>query len=323
MVEKLKKGGLISYLYFPKSRGGILTDANKRKLRLPKSNSFSLKTESNNKRLIPLFTSQGKIQNTIIENKLKKRNAQLKLNIHKYNKEIILAKSAEHKKVFELKQKEKLLKTAIDIKKMSFQEPGNFRSSINSDTFIQEKEDEIIEKSFQSNLLYKIKKQYFNLEKDYKNKVNEIAELKNNIKKPKNNELVLQNKKILNDYAKLKENHEINMNKNNEYKIEMKDYIELEDKLTKTNFIILELQEQLKDATNANICIENDIEEMKLKLKTLEIENKNLNNQFESLNENYNIVAINKKEIENKLAKLIEDEKQTSENIIFNNSITE
>ena len=323
MVEKLRKGGLISYLYFPKSRGEIVPDINKRKLNLPKSNSFSLKTESNNKRLLPLFTSQGKIQNTIIENKLKKKNAQLKLNIHKYNKEIILAKSAEHKKVFELKQKEKLLKTAIDIKKLSLQEQGNFHFNINSDTFLQEKEDEIIEKSFQSNLLYKIKKQYFNLEKDYKNKVNEIAELKNNIKRPKNNELVMQNKKILNDYVKLKESHEINMNKNNEYKIEMKDYIELEDKLTKTNFIILELQEKLKEATNNNISIENDIEEMKLKLKSLEIENKNLNNQFDLLNENYNTVAINKKDIENKLTKLIEEERQTSENIIFNNSITE
>ena len=133
----------------------------------------------------------------------------------------------------------------------------------------------------------------------------------------------MQNKKLLNDYVKLKESHEINMNKNNEYKIEMKDYIELEDKLTKTNFIILELQEQLKQATNTNIGIVNDIEEMKLKLKSLEIENKNLNNQFELLNENYNNVVINKKEIENKLAKLIEDERQTSENIIFNNSITE
>ena len=323
MVEKLRKSGLVSYLYFPKSRGEIIPDANKRKLNLPKSNSFSLKTESNKKRLLPLFTTQGKIQNTIIENKLKKNNAQLKLNIHKYNKEIILAKSAEHKKIFELKQKEKLLKAAIDIKKLSLQEPGNFHSTLNSDTFLQEKEDEIIEKSFQSNLLYKIKKQYFNLEKDYKNKVNEIAELKNNIKRSKNNELDMQNKKILNDYVKLKESHEINMNKNNEYKIEMKDYIELEDKLTKKNFIILELQEQLKQATNSNICIENDIEEMKLKLKSLEIENKNLNNQFELLNENYNIVEINKKEIENKLAKLIEDERQTSENIIFNNSITE
>lgn len=111
----------------------------KEKLNLPKSNSFSLKTEPNNKRLLPLFTTQGKFQNTIIENKLKKKNAQLKLNIHKYNKEIILAKSAEHKKAFELKQKEKLLKTAIDIKKLSLQEPGNFHSTINSDTFLQKK----------------------------------------------------------------------------------------------------------------------------------------------------------------------------------------
>ena len=112
------------------------------------------------------------------------------------------------------------------------------------------------------------------------------------------------------------------MNKNNEYKIKIKDYIELEDKLTRKNFFILNLQEQLKEINNNNTIIENDIEEMRLKLKFLEEENKVLNSQFDMLNDNYNQVAINKKEIENKYEILLDDEKEIND-INFSNPITE
>ena len=45
-------------------------------------------------------------------------------------------------------------------------------------------------------------------------------------------------------------------------------------------------------------------------MRFLEVENQNLNTQFELLNENCNQVLINKKEIENKYAILIDEEKQ-------------
>ena len=313
MVENLKKYRLTKYLYNKKSKNNIYTDTKKRKFNLPKSNSFSIKTEANksNNKLIPLLSlkTTGPVSKNEIEEKLKNKYTQLQLNLSKIKKDLILAKSAEHKKIFELKKKEKLLNKAVNIKKLTLQSvPDNDLVSNRIDMFQKERENELIENSFKSNLLYKIKKEYCNLEKEHQKKLNQISKLKNNIKNCKNKELTKQNQKLYDDFKELKKNYDISMNKNNEYKIKMKEYIELEDKLARKKFFILELQESLKDITNININIENEIEELKIKLKLLEMENNNLNNQFNILNDNCNQVIINKKEIENKYAILVEDE---------------
>jgi exonuclease SbcC len=313
MVENLKKYRLTKYLYNKKSKNNIYTDTKKRKFNLPKSNSFSIKTEANknNNKLIPVLSlkTTGPVSKNEIEEKLKNKYTQLQLNLSKIKKDLILAKSAEHKKIFELKKKEKLLNKAVNIKKLTLQSvPDNDLVSNRIDMFQKERENELIENSFKSNLLYKIKKEYCNLEKEHQKKLNQISKLKNNIKNCKNKELTKQNQKLYDDFKELKKNYDISMNKNNEYKIKMKEYIELEDKLARKKFFILELQESLKDITNININIENEIEELKIKLKLLEMENNNLNNQFNILNDNCNQVIINKKEIENKYAILVEDE---------------
>ena len=313
MVENLKKYRLTKYLYNKKSKNNIYTDTKKRKFNLPKSNSFSIKTEANknNNKLIPVLSlkTTGPVSKNEIEEKLKNKYTQLQLNLSKIKKDLILAKSAEHKKIFELKKKEKLLNKAVNIKKLTLQSvPDNDLVSNRIDMFQKERENELIENSFKSNLLYKIKKEYCNLEKEHQKKLNQISKLKNNIKNCKNKELTKQNHKLYDDFKELKKNYDLSLNKNNEYKIKMKEYIELEDKLARKKFFILELQESLKDITNININIENEIEELKIKLKLLEMENNNLNNQFNILNDNCNQVIINKKEIENKYAILVEDE---------------
>lgn len=322
MVEKLKKYNLIKYLYNKKGRIKIYTDNKKRKLNLQKSNSFTFKTEpNNNNNIIPLLTLKSQEDNSKkkLNVNLRTRNDQLKLNLNKIQKELITAKSIGHKKNFELKKKEKLLNNAINIKKWGLEtEQDNFLSSYSFNIFQKEKEKEIIEQGFRSNLLYKLKKQYFNLEKEHNNKINEITELKSNIKYCKNKELFSKNQKLLNDLMDLKNNYDENASKNNEYKLKIREYIELEEKLSKKNFFILQLQESLKEITNSNLNFQNNIEELKLKLKVLEVENQNLNTQFDILNENCNKVLINKKEIENKYAILIDEEKQKNENNISN-----
>lgn len=327
MVEKLKKYNLIKYLYNKKGRIKIYTDNKKRKLNLQKSNSFTFKTEpNNNNNIIPLLTLKSQEDNSKkkLNVNLRTRNDQLKLNLNKIQKELITAKSIGHKKNFELKKKEKLLNNAINIKKWGLEtEQDNFLSSYSFNIFQKEKEKEIIEQGFRSNLLYKLKKQYFNLEKEHNNKINEITELKSNIKYCKNKELFSKNQKLLNDLMDLKNNYDENASKNNEYKLKIREYIELEEKLSKKNFFILQLQESLKEITNSNLNFQNNIEELKLKLKVLEVENQNLNTQFDILNENCNKVLINKKEIENKYAILIDEEKQKNENNISNLNIEE
>ncbi len=317
MVEKLKKYRLIKYLYNKKSKNIFNTDFPNKKLTLKKSNSFNIKTENNDtNNIIPLLTLKSFSKNKE-QTKLRNKNTKLKLNLTKMQKDLVLAKSTEHKKLFELKKKERLLNNAINMKKLAIETEDNFINSF-SNIYQREKEKEIIEESFKSNLLYKIKKQYSFLEKEHNKKDNEIIKLKNNIKHCKNKELISKNQKLLIDLIEIKDNYDENLLKNNEYKIKMKDYIELEEKLTKKNFFILQLQESLKDITNSNINIENDIEELKFKLKELEIENHNLNTQFDILNENCNQVLINKKELENKYAILLDEEKQKNENNISN-----
>lgn len=310
MVEKLKKNRMIKYLYNKKSKGDIYNDLKKRKLNLLKSNSFTFKTETNdNNNIMPLLALKNH-DNNKIESKLRNNNTKLQLSLNKIKKELILAKSIEHKKTFELKQKEKLLNTAINIKKLNLDsEQGNYLSTYSFNQFQKDKENEIIEESFKSNLISKIKKEYLILEKEYESKVVEISKLKQNLKHCQNRELMTKNQKLMNDLIEIKNNYDIGLRKNNEYKIKMRDYIELEEKLTKKNFFILQLQESLKEVTNNNINKENEIEELKTKLKFLETENNNLNKQYEVLTENYNKVLINKKEIENKYSILIDQEK--------------
>ena len=318
MVEKLKKYRMIKYLYNKKSKCN--ENFKKLKLNLPKSNSYIIKTETNNQNnIMPILSLKTPEinQNNKIESKLRKNNTKLQLNLNKMQKQLILAKSVEHKKIFELKKKEKLLDTAINIKKFNLEsEQDNYLSSYSFNIFQKQKENEIKKESFKSNLLYKIKKQYLNLEKEHQKKINEITELKNNIRHCKNKDLILKNQKILNDFIELKKNYDLNMSKNNEYKLKMKDYIELEDKLTKKNFMVLKMQDTLKEITDSNINIGNDIEELKLKLKLLEVENTNLNTQINILNDNCNQVLINKKEIENKYAILIDNNNKENGNNI-------
>jgi hypothetical protein len=222
MVENLKKYRLTKYLYNKKSKNNIYTDTKKRKFNLPKSNSFSIKTEANknNNKLIPVLSlkTTGPVSKNEIEEKLKNKYTQLQLNLSKIKKDLILAKSAEHKKIFELKKKEKLLNKAVNIKKLTLQSvPDNDLVSNRIDMFQKERENELIENSFKSNLLYKIKKEYCNLEKEHQKKLNQISKLKNNIKNCKNKELTKQNQKLYDDFKELKKNYDISMNKNNEY----------------------------------------------------------------------------------------------------------
>ena len=318
MVEKLKKYRLIKYLYNKKSKNIFNTDFPNKKLTLKKSNSFNIKTENNDtNNIIPLLTLKSFSKNKE-QTKLRNKNTKLKLNLTKMQKDLVLAKSTEHKKLFELKKKERLLNNAINMKKLAIETEDNFINSF-SNIYQREKEKEIIEESFKSNLLYKIKKQYSFLEKEHNKKDNEIIKLKNNIKHCKNKELISKNQKLLIDLIEIKDSYDENLLKNNEYKIKMKDYIELEEKLTKKNFCILELKESLNDINYSNINLENDIENLKNKLEKLERENEKLNSQYNILSDRYTKVSNDKREIEKEYAIFFDENNKNDKNINLSN----
>ena len=261
-------------------------------------NIINIKTEENN-------SERGK--------KLIEKNTRLKIKLNNINKKLILAKSANHKKDFKLQQNNKLLFHAIDIKKKTLDYEQNDKITSNY-YFNKKKENDIAIEGFKSNLIHKIKKQYLDLENEFENKNNIIKELKDNIINFNKKAVISKNKKIMNNLIAIKNKYDENLKENNEYKLKMKEYIELEDDLNKKNFCILELKETFNNIIISNNNLECDIEKLKNKLKSLEFENENLNKKYYSLKERVIQATNDKNEIENKYAILIDENKEKNEN---------
>ncbi len=302
----------------------ILKIKNSGALNLPKSNSFSNINNCNahfnnyNFRNIFINNSFEKIKT---EKKLRDKNIQLKMKLNNINQELFLAKSLGNKKILKLQQNNKLLSNAINIKKLcleTFNNHDNTKSSSNS--YIKKRENDITLNGFKSNLIYKIKQQYLNLENEYKNKKEILINLKNNVKNLNNNiESKNINKKLWENFISLKNKYDLDLEKNNEYKLKMNEYIELEEKLNKKNFCILELKETLKDINDSNMNLENDIENLKNKLKILEFENETLNNQYYFLNEKFIQASKDKSELENKFELYFSEGKEKNDGDNFQN----
>ena len=291
---------------------------NSKPLYLTKSYSFNNIKSQKACKSMNLFPNKNIEEGKITKDKLINKNIRLKIKLNNINKELILAKSANHKKIIKLQQNNKLLSTAINIKKLTLDcEHNDIISS--SYEYNKERENDIAMKGFKSNLIQKIKKQYLDLEQDLKKKNKIISDLKNNINCPNNNELISKNKKIMDEIIKMKNLYDINLEKNNEYKLKMKEFIELEDNLSKKNFCVIELKESLNDINGSNTCLDNDIDKLKNKLKILEKENEMLNNQYFSLNEIVTQAENDKNEIENKYYILMEEIKEKNENFNFQN----
>jgi len=261
-------------------------------------NIINIKTEENN-------SERGK--------KLIEKNTRLKIKLNNINKKLILAKSANHKKDFKLQQNNKLLFHAIDIKKKTLDYEQNDKITSNY-YFNKKKENDIAIEGFKSNLIHKIKRQYLDLENEFENKNNIIKELKDNIINFNKKAVISKNKKIMNNLIAIKNKYDENLKENNEYKLKMKEYIELEDDLNKKNFCILELQETFNNINISNNNLESDIEKLKNKLKSLEFENENLNKKYYSLKERVIQSTNDKNDIENKYAILIDENKEKNEN---------
>ena len=301
IIWDLKKLDLSNYLYKRKIKQKFnknINSLNIRNLHLTKSNSFNgyKQKSENNYRYKGLLTTDSFGKRKKKEN-LKDKNIKLKISLNNINKELILAKSAGHKKVFQMEKNCRLISTSLNIKKLNlFDEQNNILSS--SYSYNKKKENEIVIKSFKSNLIQKIKNKYNNLENDYKKNTIILSNLKNNIRNSNNKELTSENEKIMDNFIKIKNKYDSSLIKNNEYKIKMKEYLELEEQLNKKNFCILELKESLNNLNNNNINLENDIENLKIKLRKLENENEKLNNQYYALDERCSKISNNKREIE-------------------------
>ena len=327
-LTNLKKQGF-EYFSFKEIKPNINITNNKTKFK-KKSNSIKCNTEINYnqqqnlsfnlKKMRKNRSNLSKLENEKTNDKLYLRNIQLKTKLNKVEKDLILAKSANHKKDRELLEKKKLISTAInDIDKISNLDlfPNidlneNLVSPTSIDNFKKERE-----KGIKINYLYKMRKEYLKLVKENDTINGEISNLKNNTKNPDISEISNKNKKILEDLIKIRKEHKIIIEQNNENKLKMKKFLELEETKTKKNFFILQLQESLKLCKCLNVKFEYELGLMKDKLKSLELENKNLNFQYGLLQDNYNQIAVNKENIEKKY-ELLELEK--NKNLILYNT---
>ena len=315
IIWDLKKIDLSSN---PKTKKFKLFKFRKKKpLYLTKSYSFNNIKSQKTPKSISLFTDKNIEKGKNIQEKLINKNIRLKIKLNNINKKLILAKSASHKKICKLQQNNKLLSTAINIKKLTLDYEQNNLTS--SNVFNKQRENDITIKGFKSNLIHNIRKQYLDLENDYKKKQGIILDLKNNINNSNYKNLISKNKKIMDNLIALKKMYDTNLGKNNEYKLKMKEYIELEDNLSKKNFCVIELKDSLNDINCSNFELDNDIEKLKNKLKSLEKENEILNEQYYTLNEKVIQTKNDKKEIENKYAILIDENKEKNENFNFQN----
>ena len=328
-LANLRKQGFISFS-FNSFKPNFKTTNNKAKYK-KKSNSFKFNTEINDdqqqnfsfnlKKIRKNKSNASKLENEKTNDKLYLRNIQLKSKLNKIEKDLVLAKSANHKKDRELLEKKKLITTAIS----DFNKINNFdlfpnvdlKEDLISSTSIENFKKER-EKGIKINYLYKIRKEYLELVKENDAKNREISNLKNNTKNPDISKMTNENKEILDSLIKISKEHKIIAEQNNANKLKMKKFLELEETKTKKNFFILQIQESLKKCKGENVKYEDELKLLKNKLKSLETEHKNLYFQYRLLQDNYNRVMENKADIEKKY-ELLEFEKNKSL-ILYNNT---
>jgi len=248
---------------------------------------------------------------------LYEKNIQLKTEINQIKQELLQMKCENQRKEKEIMKKDKLLLTAFDKK-------NNEEIDLNGFFPKDKNENDILDKNLKkNNYMAKFRQQYMELKKNYEEKIAQINSLKKNIKNTKINELILQNKEILKEFNKFKDlyNNLFIENKKNLDKI--RKMSDLENEINNKNLIILQLQESLKISSAKNIQYENDLEDMKIKITNLQVENKSLLDKLKKLQENLNnkIVA-KKRNSENKFFMLYnnnQNEPRKSE-INFNNT---
>ena len=278
----------------------ILTNLNF-KHKLTKNHSYKLATE----------------YNIVDEESLYNKNIQLQTEINKMKQELLLIKCENSKKDSELIKKDKLLSSALELKNTDAPEINNYINP-NKNMTLYTEEQNLINGSIKDNLLSKFRMQYLNLKKDLTQKEEEINELKKNIKISKLKELMIENSEILKNFNKLKNLFQQLSEENTKNKNKLKKYINIENQLAQKNLIILQLQESLKSSSSDNIKCQKENENLKSKIKNLEIKNETLSEKIKNLYETYNSILSSKKEIENKYFMLQNEYKKNEIN--FNNT---
>ncbi len=228
-------------------------------------------------------SSNVRICNTDISNlindkdSLYEKNIQLKNEINLLRKENLKIKSENKKKENEIIKKTNLINKTFQIKE----------EILNIDDIEEKdlKENELYDKVINSNLIYRLKKQYNELKKEMEKKENEIFILKKNIKNSKINEYIIENNTLIEEFNKIRNLYNNLINENEKLKIKCQNNKTLEENLSKQHFFVLKYQEDLKNINEQNILLKTENLKLKTKIKNLNSENKKLNENVIYLNQ--------------------------------------
>jgi len=179
-------------------------------------------------------------------------NLNLKTQINFLKKEINKIKLENIKKENEIQKKESIINKTLEINKENY------------NTFLAN--NNIYDNAINNELIYKLRKQFLALKKENEKNLNEIIILKKNIKNSKYNEILIENQTILQEFKKLKSLYNFQLNEYENLNLKIKEIKELKDNISKQNFIIIKLKEEIEN---------------------LNIENENLKIEYEKIKKNY------------------------------------
>ena len=234
-------------------------------------------------------------------------NNNLKSQLNKIKKDIKILKSEILKKENEINKKNKLLNDVLGLKgtnkistynniSVSNVDANNLldlrkTTAKNQEVIDEIKNDqlkfqsELQEKNIESNMVYKLKKEFCDLKQIYNNNKKELEELKKNASNTRIHPSIKENAEIIKVFNKLKKKFSVVSEENIRNKIKMKHYLELEDLISKKNFIILQLQETLKNASNEKFEAENYLEALKVELSDWNENNGIIEDKINSMKE--------------------------------------
>ena len=325
MTKRLKNINQNLFLYPTLLSNNTTSKFTKNKLSLKKSFSFNNITNPNNSinnaKTIQIINSINITQynNNYICNKqkiiddetIKMKNRQINNEIKKINKILIDVNFQNKKKDEEINKQGNLIDKILNINKQAYLDTlshleKNFKKDINKNK----------DKNF-NDLLNKLYFQYQELITD-NNELNiEIKNLKKNIKNTKKNELIIENNIILKQYNKYKYLCTNIGKKNEEYKNKIRNKSDIENKILEKNFEILQLQENLKLIKTINIQKEQAKLDLIKRIKEYQIKNKEIKNKINSLNQEYNYILLSKKNLEDNLFTIYNN------NTALNNNLSE
>ena len=323
MTKRLKNINQNLFLYPTLLSNNTTSKFTKNNLSLKKSFSFNNITNPNNSinnaKTIQIINSINITQynNNYICNKqkiiddetIKMKNRQINNEIKKINKILIDVNFQNKKKDEEINKQGNLIDKILNINKQAYLDTlshleKNFKKDINKN------------KNF-NDLLNKLYFQYQELITD-NNELNiEIKNLKKNIKNTKKNELIIENNILLKQYNKYKYLCAKNEKKNEGYKNKMRNKSDIENKILEKNFEILQLQENLKLIKTINIQKEQAKLDLIKRIKEYQIKNKEIKNKINSLNQEYNYILLSKKNLEDNLFTIYNN------NTALNNNLSE